>query len=525
MSGGALAGGLPGAEKTHEAEPTWPRIVWMLGCVAYLVIIVLAGATFQFNYIDPVLQLPILALLAAFLARRVASSDRNPAMVSFVMAAFAAKMLGAIVRYALGYLLYHGQVDASDYQSYGAALAPKYRAFNFASNVGGSTGTAFMRKLTAVVYAFGGSSRLGGYLMFSFMSFVGLLLLWRAFCRAVPNGDHRMYGLLVLFLPSFLYWPSAVGKEAWALLTIGVASYGIARVLTRNIVSGLLLFALGLLGVTMLRPHIALTMFCGLILAAAVAKTKRRGGFAPFLRIIVLGALFVVGIVLVARTSSFFGVSSLNTETVNSTLAAASGQTAEGGSAFTPIKFSPANPVSWVGATVTVLFRPLPFEAHNVTALAASAESVFLIYLMWTRRKRLRSIWREMRLHPYVAYSVGVTFTFIFAFSAFSNFGILSRERTQVMPFFLVLLCLPEYQGRRARQKALHAEIEETAGVSDEAAANSEPEPAAGAADNGGPYSKSDRPELYPQVHDADSDPYAGFEVTAHETDRSPYDG
>jgi hypothetical protein len=518
--GGAFARGLPGAEKTHEGEPTWPRVVWMLGCVAYLVIVVLAGATFQFNYIDPVLQLPILALLAVPLAKRVARSEGNPAMVSFVMAAFAAKMLGAIVRYALGYLLYHGQVDASDYQQYGAKLAPLYRSFNFSTNVGGSTGTAFMRKLTAVVYAFGGSSRLGGYFIFSFLSFVGLLLLWRAFCRAVPDGDHRMYGLLVLFLPSFLYWPSAVGKEAWALFTIGTASYGVARILTRNIVSGLLLLALGVLGVTFLRPHIALTMFCGLLLAAAVAKAKKRNGFAPFLRIIVLGGLFLLGLVLVARTSSFFGVSTLDSETVNSTLAAASGQTAEGGSAFTPIKFSPTNPVSWVGATVTVLFRPLPFDAHNATALAACSESLFIMYLMWSRRKRLRSIWREMRLHPYVAYSVGVTFTFIFAFSAFSNFGILSRERTQVMPFFLVLLCLPEYHGRRERQAELQAEIEEAAGISERA-----PEPSADVSSNGGPYTKTDPPELYPPVRDADSDPYAGFEVTAHETDRSPYDG
>ncbi|HEY7439310.1 MAG TPA: hypothetical protein VIC35_07925 [Acidimicrobiia bacterium] len=515
--GGALARGFKGAEKTEGAEPAWPRAVWLAGCAAYLGIVVFAGATFQYNYIDPVVQLPILALIAAFLAQRVARSDRDPAMVSFVMAAFAAKMLGAIVRYMLGYALYNGQVDASDYQSYGARLAPMYRSFHFASNVGGSTGTAFMRKLTAVVYAFGGSSRLGGYLMFSFMAFVGLLLLWRAFCRAVPNGDHRMYGLLVLFLPSFLYWPSAVGKEAWAVFTIGIASYGIARVLTKSIIPGLVLFALGLLGITMLRPHISLTIFCGLLLAAAVAKAKKRNGFAPFLRIIVFGALLLVGLVVVAQTKSFFGVSTLDTETVNSTLEAASGQTSEGGSAFTPIKFSPANPVSWVGATVTVLFRPLPFEAHNPEAFLASSESVFLLYLMWSRRKRLRSIWREMRLHPYVAYSIGVTFTFIFAFSAFSNFGILSRERVQVTPFFMVLLCLPEYHGRRERQAELRAEIEEAAGIS-------EPEAPEGAADNG-PYRKSQPPELYPRVHDADSDPYEGFEVTAHETDRSPYDG
>ena len=36
------------------------------------------------------------------------------------------------------------------------------------------------------------------------LGFIGLLLCWRAFKRAVPSGDARRYGLLVLFLPSLL---------------------------------------------------------------------------------------------------------------------------------------------------------------------------------------------------------------------------------------------------------------------------------------------------------------------------------
>jgi len=37
---------------------------------------------------------------------------------------------------------------------------------------------------------------------------------------------------------------------------------------------------------------------------------------------------------------------------------------------------------------------------------------------------------------------------FVFAFSTIANFGILARERTQLLPFFLVLLAIPA--GRRA---------------------------------------------------------------------------
>jgi hypothetical protein len=32
---------------------------------------------------------------------------------------------------------------------------------------------------------------------------------------------------------------------------------------------------------------------------------------------------------------------------------------------------------------------------------------------------------------------------FVFAFSTIANFGILARERTQLLPFFMVLLAIP----------------------------------------------------------------------------------
>ena len=41
--------------------------------------------------------------------------------------------------------------------------------------------------------------------------------------------------------------------------------------------------------------------------------------------------------------------------------------------------------------------------------------------------------------------ALGILVTFVYAFSAFSNFGILARQRCQVLPFFIVLLCLPEW--------------------------------------------------------------------------------
>ena len=44
---------------------------------------------------------------------------------------------------------------------------------------------------------------------------------------------------------------------------------------------------------------------------------------------------------------------------------------------------------------------------------------------------------------PYVVFALAYTAMFVLAFSAIGNFGLLTRQRTQVLPFVLVLLAMP----------------------------------------------------------------------------------
>ena len=52
------------------------------------------------------------------------------------------------------------------------------------------------------------------------------------------------------------------------------------------------------------------------------------------------------------------------------------------------------------------------------------------------------SIPRRLIAEPYVTYAVVYLLIFFFAFGTMSNFGILSRQRSQAMPFVFVLLSL-----------------------------------------------------------------------------------
>lgn len=505
---------LASAPPVRRRVPDWPRYVIGLGLLAYLILIIAAVTSGSFELLDPVPLIPVLAYFAYLLAKRVARSEHDPSMVAFVLAAFSAKMIGTLIRALVVAQVYGNRSDSQDFHLWGKYLAPFYRQLDFSPEVGtsGFSGTGFMRSITGVVYSFTGASKVSGSVFFSFLSFVGLLLLWRAFRRAVPEGAGRRYAFLVLFLPSMLYWPASLGKDAFAVFCLGVVSYGVARAVTGQIVDGVVLFALGTFGLTFLRPHVALTAFCGVVLAAAVGKSRKPGNKASILRLAVFGALLVLGLYLVSSTEQFFGVDSLNQETVNQTLSEAEGRTSEAGSAFTPVKMN--TPVNAPLAFATVLFRPFPFEATSAVAMLSALEGVFLFVLTCMSWKRLRSIPRAMRNTPYVAYCVGVMFTFVYAFSAFSNFGILARQRVQVMPFFFVLLCLPEWRrlGTTTTEEAIAARDAPTEGPY----ANLAPDepPYAKLAPEPPPYAEAqldeDPAELYPTTAELD-DPYARF--------------
>ena len=156
-------------------------------------------------------------------------------------------------------------------------------------------------------------------------------------------------------------------------------------------------------------------------------------------------------IVLISQTEKFLGVETLNQETVN--YAARPTRRAEPakedvGSVFTPVRVN--TPLDLPYATVTVLFRPFPWEAHNgAGARDVASRACSSSCLTIKGRRRLLAIPRALRREPYIAYCLGITLTFVYAFSSFSNFGILARQRCQVMPFFLALICLNEVKKRQ----------------------------------------------------------------------------
>jgi hypothetical protein len=90
-----------------------------------------------------------------------------------------------------------------------------------------------------------------------------------------------------------------------------------------------------------------------------------------------------------------------------------------------------------------VLFDPLPINAHGGGQWISAAENSVLIWLILTSLRRWRILPRVALARTYVTMSLFFTASFLYAFAALGNLGLITRERTVMLPFFLVLVCIP----------------------------------------------------------------------------------
>src|SRR6185436_14390063 len=95
------------------------------------------------------------------------------------------------------------------------------------------------------------------------------------------------------------------------------------------------------------------------------------------------------------------------------------------------------------------LLRPFPWEAPGFLQKLASLEGIALMGFIFIRRKSLAASLRHIRIVPFLFYCWVLTVLYSLTFQAFANFGLLTRQRSLVLPALYVLLCLDT---RKARQ-------------------------------------------------------------------------
>jgi hypothetical protein len=235
----------------------------------------------------------------------------------------------------------------------------------------------------------------------------------------------RRLATFIVVLPSVSFWSSAIGKDSMALLAAGLALWA-ALALKRR--AWLMLAAIALM--LLVRPHIAALMVGALALSMI---GQRRIGLAE--RFAIGGIALVLAVVLVPVAMTASGLrSDAGVADVTEYIDNRQNSNMEGGGGVDishmalPLKL------------FTYLFRPMPYEAHNLPALAASIDNVALLLLVLAGlpqllKRRTRG-GRENR-----------AFLWLYALSAWlllalttANLGISVRQKWMFAPMLIFLM-------------------------------------------------------------------------------------
>lgn len=447
MDGGVEGGHLSGIPRPPSQG--FPPAYWLifLGLGLGLLVALAVGSQ----------ETPTFALLLVLLipvgaiAMRVTGPFEPRWFPSLVLGAWAVKLLASTARYLALEVLYNGIGDATGYHNFGRRYAPIWRSLEVPPL---GTGTEFMQAFTGLVYVPYIPTKLGGFLIFATMSFVGQVLLYLAFRHAFPSSRVKWYAILLFFFPNLLYWPSSIGKEAVMLLFIGVGAYGASRLFLEYRLRWLLVLALGSAGCAVVRSHMALLMVVSVTGVVLVARSPESQA-ARRLRLGAVAGVLVLSAVVVRYAVDDFGIDvsagiseTLVEEELDPIFGVVEEQTDRGGSA---VEGGAIRSVADVPeALMRVVFRPLPTDAHNAQALANSIlEGLFLLVLfIWRTPAILRNLPRYWR-DPYLLFALLFTGGFIFGHSAVLNLGIVARQRSQAIPFILALLVELGWRPRR----------------------------------------------------------------------------
>jgi hypothetical protein len=388
----------------------------------------------DYPFLSSMLWVPVVVYGCILLFGRVWRRDR---FVRLLFGAGIALRLAAAGTYVwIGFFVYDAAVDAFHYWSSGYQRMDQFSALGWGAFPAPYTSSNLTTNICGIIMLVTGDALPTLFVIFSLAALWGGYFFYRAFCVAFPQGNRGLYGLLVVLLPSILYWSSAIGKDALEQLFIGISAYGFARVVKRLDFSGILITAVGIAGTTLLRPHIGAMLAISMLLPFALGRTKG-GWMTVTTKILLLPVLVGCTFFLVKQAQSFVGAESADLKSGIQVLEERNIDTHLGGSTFNQRESLARRIIQ--GPFLP--FRPFPWEVHNLMSAVAALEGLGLFFLLWRKRRELWALMRKWR-EPYVGFLLAFALQFFVIFAAAtSNFGILVRQRIMLVPIMLMLFC------------------------------------------------------------------------------------
>ena len=415
----------------------------------------------DYSYISSLICVPLLAVVGAVVIAHLTQGDSY--LRRLLMTSLIAHMFASSLFLWVGIAIYGGVADAFHYWTIGLDLANMFPIVGWSAFQPPYWSSNLIFNLCGLAALLVGDALPTLFIASSFISLAGGYLFYRAFVIAFPDGDRWLCGLLLLLMPSILFWSSFIGKDALIQFFIALTCLGFAELTQRSSLRGIVYCAIGLIGTMMVRAHVAAMLAIALTFPYTVGKS-RIGGTNKAVKIILIPALCAGTLFFLTQAQNFLNA---NIDSDNSSVHSGRSTSAVGeannvtkNSQFGGSAFNQGTALSMrIAESPFLLFRPFPWEMHTPMALAAAFESAGLMYLCWKRRHAIGLTLRQWR-NPYVGFLVMYCVIFTITFGgAISNFGILLRQRIMMTPVVLMLICakqipLARTASRQSREDA-----------------------------------------------------------------------
>ncbi|MFT6290185.1 MAG: hypothetical protein ACJAR2_000772 [Ilumatobacter sp.] len=438
---------------------TWIKRSAVVVALSYLVALGWAMQRLEYDLWGALVIGPVLAAVSVPLINQAFRGSLAP-LRPLAWMGLACKLGGAVSGYFIRSGAYGGFADANQYHQAGARLAAGVRSGDSTvmAVIPFEPGTLFIEDVTAMVYTIFGSSKLGGYFVFAWLSYWGLVLTLIAGIIAVPLLARKRYAVLLFTTPSLVYWGSSIGKEAVVGFFLGMIAVGIALAFNNSDRQqmGFAVAAVGAAGTAMVRPHfaavwvgaagiaVAIRLVHNLFLSSRAEHNGSRIGALLMLGLACGGFLIVSTLTLSYLDPNEMAVNDESvavTDRISQIFEATEGRTSTGNSTLELV--STGSPVNYPYAAFRTLTRPLIIEAGSLTELLPAAEITVLLVLAALSWRRFANLPRLLFGNPYIVFALVCVVTFGVAFASVGNLGILVRQRSLVFPLLLLFWCIP----------------------------------------------------------------------------------
>ncbi len=355
--------------------------------------------------------------------------------------------------------------DSIAYTRAGLRVSGDLDLMGYSASHRSAPGTGAIDLAVGYLYWLGAPVRTAANFLWASASTIGLLLFWSSTKHLAGKRLH-LYTASVLLLPTLLFWNSGVGKEAPLILGTAAMVAGIFYAVERgHVAQGIGYFAFGAVLTGLVRPHITFLIIAsaavGIALSSRKAVTVSTGRRVVTFGLLGLAlvAIIPVTLQLIDPSGSRSFIDAANERAETNAEIYRPGRSGAGDSTFATSTVR--SPVDVPRAIVTVLFRPFPWEVRSVAQAISSLEATVLGLVT------LRAVWliatgrAKFNRTPITITALTYVVLFSIAFVSLGNFGLLVRQRMQVVGFLLVFLFSVQevVRGVRAEQPTTNSAI------------------------------------------------------------------